>query len=405
MNICFLQTARAFITTPTTKYRITQTQQLSKMTSTSTSPVDSTSSSPPLYLAEGLVAIHKPLTWTSNDVVSYIRGILERDAKDRGYSKDQDNSNNNNNKKRNRRKKQMMKVGHGGTLDPLASGVLVLGIGKGTTLLQDYLQGDKHYSASCHLGYQTDTLDAEGKIVKEAPCDHIKDITTVEKIIPKFMGKIEQIPPMFSAIRVDGKRLYEIARNDSETNNAEEVEIPKREVEIYGLQVKSTLEKDVIISGVVDGPVYREKVQAIEEAAKAKEAAAASTTEAIKDEGNDSGGAEVEESNRKKKRRRGGRNNKQKKANKKSPFNEITVPSIQPDNNTLVMPQFALNIQCGGGTYIRSLVRDIGYELDTVATMTGLVRTKQGPFLLENALTKDNWTAEKIYDAVRYRDL
>ena len=213
------------------------------------------------------------------------------------------------------------------------------------------------------------------------------------------MGKIEQIPPMYSAIRVDGKRLYEIARQDPETN-AEEVEIPKREVEIYGLQVGSTLEKDVIISGVVDGPMYREKVQAIEEAeaAKAKEAAA-STTEAIKDEGDDSGGAEVEESKRKKKRRRGGRNNKQKKA--KSPFNELTVPSIQPDNNTLVMPQFALNIQCGGGTYIRSLVRDIGYELDTVATMTGLVRTKQGPFLLENALTKDNWTAEKIYDAVQ----
>ena len=216
------------------------------------------------------------------------------------------------------------------------------------------------------------------------------------------MGKIEQIPPMYSAIRVDGKRLYEIARKDPGTN-AEEVEIPKREVEIYGLQVKSTLEKDVIISGVVDGPMYREKVQAIEEAeaAKAKEAAASTTTEAIKDEGNDSEGAEVEESKRKKKRRRGGRNNKQKKANKKSPFNELNIPSIQPDNNTLVMPQFALNVQCGGGTYIRSLVRDIGYELDTVATMTGLVRTKQGPFLLENALTKDNWTAEKIYDAVQ----
>ena len=290
--------------------------------------------------------------------------------------------------------------GHGGTLDPLASGVIVLGIGKGTTLLQDYLQGDKQYTASCHLGFETDTLDAEGKLVKEAPCDHIKEIATIEKIVPKFMGKIEQIPPLYSAIRVDGKRLYEIARNDPQTN-AEEVEIPKREVEIYGLQVGSTLEKDVICSGVVDGTMYREKVQLIEEAEAAKAKEAAISAEAIKDEGNDSEGAEVGESNRKKKRRRGGRNNKQKKANKKSPFNELTVPSIQPDNNTLVLPQFALNVQCGGGTYIRSLVRDIGYELNTVATMTGLVRTKQGPFLLENALTKDNWTAEKIYDAVQ----
>ena len=95
--------------------------------STSSSPVattketlQSSSQPPPLYLAEGLVAIHKPLTWTSNDVVAYIRGILTRDAKDRGYDEDNNNNNNNNNnnkKKRGRRKKQLMKVGHGGTLD------------------------------------------------------------------------------------------------------------------------------------------------------------------------------------------------------------------------------------------------------------------------------------------------
>ena len=101
---------------------------MSVTNSTSSSPVattketlQSSSQPPPLYLAEGLVAIHKPLTWTSNDVVAYIRGILTRDAKDRGYDEDNNNDNNinnkNNKKKRGRRKKQLMKVGHGGTLD------------------------------------------------------------------------------------------------------------------------------------------------------------------------------------------------------------------------------------------------------------------------------------------------
>ncbi|EED89009.1 predicted protein, partial [Thalassiosira pseudonana CCMP1335] len=186
----------------------------------------------------------------------------------------------------------MMKVGHGGTLDPLASGVLVLGIGKGTTQLQSYLEGDKQYVAVCELGYETTTLDAEGDVVKEMEWAHVKSVkggsdsdstntSSVEGVLSKFQGKIQQVPPLYSAIRVDGKRLYEIARKGDV--NSDDVEIPTREVEVYG---------------------------------------------------------------------------------------------VKAYNCTLELPQFALEVQCGGGTYIRSLVRDIGYELDTVATMTGLVRTK-----------------------------
>lgn len=303
-----------------------------------------------------------------------------------------------------------MKVGHGGTLDPLASGVLVLGIGKGTSMLQSYLEGDKQYTAACELGYETDTLDAEGKLVKTAPwCDHVKSIQDVEAIIPKFTGKIQQVPPLYSAIRVDGKRLYEIARGD-DSENAENVEIPKRDVEIYGLQVGSTLEDDVIRSGVVDGPNYREKAQSLEEAAAAEAAAAEAAAAANKnDETKDNNNVnEEEEGGQSKKRKRRGKNKKQNKnANKKSLFDELTVPSIQPtsdssNNSTaLNLPQFTLSVQCGGGTYIRSLVRDIGYELNTVATMTGLVRTKQGPFVLGDALVKEDWTAEKIYEAIQ----
>jgi tRNA U55 pseudouridine synthase TruB len=102
----------------------------------------------------------------------------------------------------------------------------------------------------------------------------------------------------------------------------------------------------------------------------------------------------------KKKRKR----NDNKRTEKKSLFDESTVPTVQCDPSTgttsFELPLFTLNVSCGGGTYIRSLVRDIGYELDTVATMTGLVRTKQGPFLLEDALKKEDWSADKIYEAI-----
>ena len=196
---------------------------------------------PPLYLAEGLMAVIKPLTWSSNDVVSYVRGILIRDAKDRGVTDnddDRNDKNNGNNRKKKwtgRRKNQLMKVGHGGTLDPLASGVLVLGIGKGTTMLQSYLEGDKRYVATVQLGYETDTLDSEGAITKTASWEHVGgDASAIESAVSaKFTGRISQIPPLYSAIRVGGERLYAIARNsnaDPSKTSAADVEIPEREV-------------------------------------------------------------------------------------------------------------------------------------------------------------------------------
>jgi tRNA pseudouridine55 synthase len=365
-------------------------------TSTSSDPptnADNEQQPPPLYRAEGLLAVHKPLTWTCNDVVSYIRGILVRDAQSRGGIQ-QDGGGG----KSRKRNKPLMKVGHGGTLDPLASGVLVLGIGKGTSQLQSYLEGDKQYTAMVELGYETTTLDAEGEIVKTMDWNHVQSIDSIRKVADaKFTGKIQQVPPLYSAIRVDGKRLYEIARNGDE-KESQEVEIPTRDVEVYKVEVENTLSESVIKSGVVDGKRYREAVKEMEDAAAATaaaEEAAASPQEDMR-ESND----EAIAGKNKKKRKR----NYNKRTEKKSLFDESTVPTVQCDPSTgttsFELPLFTLNVSCGGGTYIRSLVRDIGYELDTVATMTGLVRTKQGPFLLEDALKKEDWSADKIYEAI-----
>ena len=353
---------------------------------TDTSQAAASSDPPPLYIAEGLFAVHKPLTWTSQDVVAYIRGLLIRDAKDRGADEAI-----NSDRQQKRRKRPLMKVGHGGTLDPLASGVLVLGLGKGTSMLQSFLEGDKQYVASCELGYETDTLDAEGKIVREASWDHISNLGMVEEVATsKLTGKLKQVPPLYSAIRVDGKRLYEIARKDS--GKAEDVEIPTREVEVYDLKVGSEIDEAVVKSGVVNGRLYREAVKALQAEADAKKSEEnEEKDESAKQPANDQGG--------KKKGRR--RKNKRQKEQKPKLFDEQTVPTIEQNNSILELPQFSISVKCGGGTYIRSLVRDIGYELDTVASMTGLVRTKQGPFVLDDALTKENWTADKIYEAIR----
>ena len=176
----------------------------------------------PLYRSEGLFAVNKPLEWTSNNVVSYIRGILEKDARNRGAEV---------RKPRRSRKKGVVRVGHGGTLDPMASGVLVVGVGSGTKELQGFLSGSKRYTAGVKLGFQTDTLDMEGNVTDTKPFDHVT-MDAIEDAIPKFTGKVMQIPPIYSALRKDGKKLYEQARAGK---TAEDIGIEAREVTILPL--------------------------------------------------------------------------------------------------------------------------------------------------------------------------
>jgi tRNA pseudouridine55 synthase len=218
--------------------------------------------------------------------------------------------------------------------------------------------------------------------------DHVNSISNVEDVLPKFRGEISQVPPLYSAIRVDGKRLYEIARKGEKSDGeTEDVEIPTRQVVVHELQVGTSLEENVIKSGVVNGRKYRE---AAEE--KKQEIAAAA-------EANAEDAASEKETDEPKGKKKGKRNNK-KNDKKNNLFTDATIPMITMSDNKLELPQFTLSISCGGGTYIRSLVRDIGYECGSVATMTGLVRTKQGPFVLGDALKREDWTADKIYEAI-----
>ena len=124
------------------------------------------------------------------------------------------------------------KVGHTGTLDPNATGVLPILIGKGTELSQFLINHDKKYVATIQLGVKTDSGDVEGKVIEEKKVDlSILNNENVENVLKGLTGKQKQVPPMYSAIKVNGKKLYEYARS------GKTVDIPAREIEIYDLKL------------------------------------------------------------------------------------------------------------------------------------------------------------------------
>lgn len=146
--------------------------------------------------------VDKPVGWTSHDVVDRVR-----------------------------RRLGIKKVGHTGTLDPMATGVLVLCLGQATRLSPFLTDLGKSYRAEIHLGVSTDTLDAEGKVTDRS--DHIpKDPEEIFRAVRIFVGEVEQIPPMFSARKVSGKRLYRLARS------GQEVEREARRVHIYRIDIQ-----------------------------------------------------------------------------------------------------------------------------------------------------------------------
>ena len=134
----------------------------------------------------------KPLGWTSFNLVNRVRGVLSRHI---GVKK--------------------LKVGHAGTLDPLATGVMILCTGKNTKLIESFQYQTKEYVATIKLGATTPSFDLETEIDAEYPTEHITE-ALVKETLAKFIGEIQQIPPTYSAIKINGKRAYEYARKGDE---------------------------------------------------------------------------------------------------------------------------------------------------------------------------------------------
>ena len=151
-------------------------------------------------MADGIVIIDKPAGWTSMDVCAKLRGILKT-----------------------------KKVGHAGTLDPMATGVLPVFVGNATRGVSFAEEGKKEYIATLHLGEVTDTQDSTGTVLEE----HEVTVSCAEvgAVLPRFTGEIEQIPPMYSAIKIGGQKLYDLARQ------GKEVERKPRRITIYELEL------------------------------------------------------------------------------------------------------------------------------------------------------------------------
>ncbi|MDJ0600106.1 MAG: tRNA pseudouridine(55) synthase TruB [Crocosphaera sp.] len=209
----------------------------------------------------GFIPLNKPSGFTSHDCVAKVRRLL-----------------------------RIKKVGHGGTLDPAATGVLPIAVGKATRLLT-FLPENKAYQAKIRFGIQTTTDDLEGDVIKRQSASHV-NIEDIKPLLSQFLGEIEQIPPMYSAIQKEGKRLYELARK------GEIVEVPLRTVRVDKIDVLDWY------------------------------------------------GGEF--------------------------------------------PELVVNIECGPGTYIRAIARDLGEKLGVGGTLATLIRTKSCGMILSETITLED---------------
>ena len=162
-------------------------------------------------MANGIIIIDKPAGWTSMDVCAKLRGILKT-----------------------------KKIGHAGTLDPMATGVLPVFVGRATRAVSFAEGGEKEYVAGLRLGRTTNTQDTEGETLTQSPVTVGRE--ELEAVLPQFTGEISQIPPMFSAIKINGQKLYDLARQ------GKEVERKARTVTIFALEVvEQVSETDYIL--------------------------------------------------------------------------------------------------------------------------------------------------------------
>lgn len=218
----------------------------------------------------GILNLNKPAGWTSRDAVNKVQRLVERKTK----------------------------IGHAGTLDPLARGVLVVPLGPATRLIEYVQKMPKTYRAEFRLGCTSNTEDSEGTVVElESP--PVPGEGDIRNALPRFVGKILQRPPAYSALKVAGRRAYALARQ------GKAVELAPREIVVYRLEL--------------DDYAY---------------------------------------------------------------------------------PRIGLTIECGSGTYVRSLGRDLAESLGTGAVMTGLERTAIGPFRVEEALDPNDLNQDNLSAAL-----
>lgn len=257
-----------------------------------------------------IIPIDKPYRWTSADVIRKVKWAACRHFH-----------------------KKNLKVGHAGTLDPLATGVLLVCIGKATKLAETLQKEGKEYLAGVSFGATTPSYDLEKAIDQEYPVEGVTE-ESVREVLPRFLGEQEQIAPLFSAKSVDGVRAYELARKQYREAHKEKTDV----MTDFDHTVAETLNKQIInISGM----------ELISFFPNGKESGPELSDEGLR------------------------------------PNPRINVV----DTSALHLPLAMIRIKCSKGTYIRALARDLGEALGSGAHLNSLERTESGGFTVGNCLS------------------
>lgn len=271
-------------------------------------------------------------------------------------------------------------MGHGGTLDPMATGVLILGVGSGTKSLGSFLECTKSYDAVILFGAATDTYDAVGKIVAKKPSDHVTK-GMVEQALKNFSGKIMQRPPIYSALKVQGKPLYQYAREGREVP----IKIEERPVEVHSLEMTEWMD------GGTHAYNWPEQEAPEEEKAIVDRVLHLDADAGTKRKREGDGVVELD-----------GEINPSPKRTKSSPAPKPSVKmenddSVAPTTQSLThespcpAPACRLRMTVTSGFYVRSLAHDLGAAVNSVSLMSSLIRTRQGDFELgQNVLEYDD---------------
>ncbi|KAF2971811.1 hypothetical protein GQX73_g1696 [Xylaria multiplex] len=359
---------------------------------------------------DGVFGINKPVGMSSAQVIrdcqhhfnpsALFKPVIDQEIANRSQES-------NNKKKRRKFGKNdiRVKMGHGGTLDPLATGVLILGVGKGTKSLQSFLDCTKTYETVVLFGASTDTYDRVGKILKKTAYDHITR-PLVEEALKSFRGKFQQMPPLYSALKMEGKPLYEYAREGKPIPR----EIATREVEVSELELLEWYEPGTHshrwpseeatnfergfaeqVWKVEKDQMTSKKLTPEEEEADTK---ARKEHENFKRKADENVDALVYD-----------RLNKRKKANSQKDIPMMSgalgemppaapkpgkgsnlIPEA-PDASTLPWtdkgpPAARIRMTVTSGFYVRSFCHDLGTKVSSSAMMAELCRSRQGDFVL-----------------------
>ena len=280
-----------------------------------------------------IIPIDKPYRWTSADVVRKIKRAACRHFG-----------------------KKNLKVGHAGTLDPLATGVLLVCIGKACRQAETLQKESKEYVAGISFGATTPSYDLEKAVDKLYPHDNVSE-KTVSETLPKFVGEQEQVAPLFSAKSVDGVRAYELARKQFKDRGLAKTDV----IDGFDHSVAETLNVQKIT-------IYEMELLAFEPGQEAVTPLNLGRTQPQRSEDGRGPGSAVPQ---------------QDNAVVKGPDGRINVA----DTSGLNLPLATIRVSCSKGTYIRALARDLGEALGTGAHLNSLRRTKSGGFNVETALS------------------